>query len=384
MKTSFWSGFMVLVLANTFFLVPPTYGLIRVDKEGSGGFTVIQDALNSAADGDTIIIGPGRYEDTSVFNNGYHDFEGCAYVLANNVTLLGEDRDSVIIGPDTPYAPGSPHGVFLGELIEAFRIENLTLEGFHWGILISGRVVVDDCNIWGCNFGIRDWNPVELTVNNTEISNCNDGIFSHATQATLIQNCTFSGNRSGARVYGPDILVTGSTFDDERGGIGTSGSGTWGTISNCQMSGHSLYNVAISNGAQITLNDNFFGASFYGARFFNGAVVTGSGNIFEGGELSAIWIEEGAVVSLENNHILPGSAYSVYVGSGDEYPDDPNDILDFQNNYWGTTDEAEVAALIYDNNDQPECNVIIDFQPMADGPLPTEEMSFGSIKAMFR
>ena len=32
----------------------------RVEKDGSGDFTVIQDAVDAAAAGDTIRIGPGR------------------------------------------------------------------------------------------------------------------------------------------------------------------------------------------------------------------------------------------------------------------------------------------------------------------------------------
>jgi hypothetical protein len=40
--------------------------------------------------------------------------------------------------------------------------------------------------------------------------------------------------------------------------------------------------------------------------------------------------------------------------------------------------------LVFNHVDQPLFNDNIDFLPMADGPLPTEAKSFGSVKAMFR
>ncbi|MBE0568033.1 MAG: hypothetical protein IH621_18915 [Krumholzibacteria bacterium] len=39
----------------------------RVEKDGSGDYTVIQDALDAAASGDTIQIGPGRFEDFRIY-----------------------------------------------------------------------------------------------------------------------------------------------------------------------------------------------------------------------------------------------------------------------------------------------------------------------------
>ena len=33
-----------------------------VEKDGSGDFEIIQDALDAAADGDTVLVGAGRYD----------------------------------------------------------------------------------------------------------------------------------------------------------------------------------------------------------------------------------------------------------------------------------------------------------------------------------
>lgn len=34
----------------------------RVERDGSGDYTIIQDAVDAAASGDTIRIGPGRFD----------------------------------------------------------------------------------------------------------------------------------------------------------------------------------------------------------------------------------------------------------------------------------------------------------------------------------
>jgi len=89
---------------------------------------------------------------------------------------------------------------------------------------------------------------------------------------------------------------------------------------------------------------------------------------------------EGARIS--GNHILRGAdGYSVWALSS--YTGPPTD-LDFTNNYWGTTDPEEVAAGILDGNDDSDIRMFVIFEPMADGPVGTETMSFGGVKALFR
>ncbi len=57
---------------------------------------------------------------------------------------------------------------------------------------------------------------------------------------------------------------------------------------------------------------------------------------------------------------------------------------DLQGNYWGTSDSDSIAAMIQDSNDNSSIHTTVLFEPYADGPVPTEMKSFGSIKAMFR
>jgi hypothetical protein len=58
--------------------------------------------------------------------------------------------------------------------------------------------------------------------------------------------------------------------------------------------------------------------------------------------------------------------------------------LDMSNNYWGTADLDRVAEMIWDGTDDHGIGGVVSFQPIANGSLPTEKKSLGSIKSMFR
>ena len=59
-------------------------------------------------------------------------------------------------------------------------------------------------------------------------------------------------------------------------------------------------------------------------------------------------------------------------------------VHDFTANYWGTTDPAQVAAWIWDGNDDPSLFATVLYQPMANGPVGAETTSWGDLKAMWR
>jgi hypothetical protein len=62
-----------------------------VQRDGTGDFTTVQPALDAAADGDTILIGPGEYtESTTVRLPGWaYDIRSYAHLRCDNLTIIG-------------------------------------------------------------------------------------------------------------------------------------------------------------------------------------------------------------------------------------------------------------------------------------------------------
>lgn len=76
---------LTVILTTSFTLISAALSdVLHVEKDGSGDYTVIQDALDSAAPGDSILVGPGRYAD---FRPGASTVDGGAATHVEGLTL---------------------------------------------------------------------------------------------------------------------------------------------------------------------------------------------------------------------------------------------------------------------------------------------------------
>lgn len=70
---------------------------ITVRRDGSGDHLTIQPALDAAAEGDTVSIGPGEY--TEFIINPSTGMENYGMINVRNLTIIGAGTDATIIGP---------------------------------------------------------------------------------------------------------------------------------------------------------------------------------------------------------------------------------------------------------------------------------------------
>lgn len=90
-----------------------------VQRDGTGDFATIQPALDAAADGDTILIGPGEYTEATTVRlpGSAYDIRSYADVRCGNLTIIGAGAEATVIGP-TSYlgnaATGDPAGLSYG------------------------------------------------------------------------------------------------------------------------------------------------------------------------------------------------------------------------------------------------------------------------------
>ena len=189
-------------------------GVLRVEQDGSGEFLLIQDAVEAAASGDTILIGPGRYDDLQP--RGSMVGATVAYWEdGKNLTFIGTSAEEVIIGPAS-YVPTNtgPQG-FHQQLIADIHYEALSFENLKYGIATGGGactvvearfetgtigILVQNGTtlmVRGCSF--RDFESSSISTNgvvNAVIENCeltDARIYLGDAETGIVRNCTVLG-----------------------------------------------------------------------------------------------------------------------------------------------------------------------------------------------
>ena len=153
----------------------------HVEQDGSGDFDDIQPAVDAAAAGDTILIGPGLYDQARPVMLPGWSFEAdvIVYVDKERLTFIGENRDEVVVGP-MEYQDGQtePKCFASGALTQAWRIQGVTMQNSWNGVYDNTGVIVDNCKIVSCpGPGIITGSPNGLEIVNGVFEDNGLGIF---------------------------------------------------------------------------------------------------------------------------------------------------------------------------------------------------------------
>ena len=213
---------------------------ITVAQDGSGDFEDIVAAVAAAAKGDTVLVGPGTYD------QGLH--------IDKAITLSGDGpREDIVIAPaagtevmhEAPWGERIPVGVWV-DGVDA-TLENLTLafDGEYLGLLLTeGAQVIEDVAITGSDIVMPSGEPVfrdsvidtyfavrggSPTVENSEIlghasvdgpgrtiirgSTLHSGTSASAEAVGAYEGNTFIGGFLAVDT-GSDMLVKGNTLRD--------------------------------------------------------------------------------------------------------------------------------------------------------------------------
>jgi parallel beta-helix repeat protein len=205
---------------------------------GSGGadFTVIQEAINNASVGDTIIVHSGVYYEKVVVNK--------------SVTLKGNGQPVVDAGGEGDAIRLTADGITLVGF-------NATNSGSSWsgfGITVtSNNNTITGNNVSSDNTGIRLYissNNNNITGNN--VSSDYAGIYLYgSSNNTITGNSVSNNNLYGIRLYfSSNNTITGNNVSNNDGGIGLSSSSnniiTGNNVSN-NDAGISLYDSSNNN-----------------------------------------------------------------------------------------------------------------------------------------
>jgi len=374
----------------------------RVEKDGSGDFEIIQDAVDVAASGDTVRVGLGRFADMHwVVVPGWSD-SVCVRIEQEELTLIGSGPET-IIGPDEPWGEiqGRRKGVVVGDYwgnrsvtISGLSVENMAVAFYMSYESIEGELVgISECTfrdnniavyllgngggavISGCEFNdmvgsgylIAAWNQGDL-----DVEDCRFELSYYNLDSQRIMACT------GVR----DLDVRRCDF----------------------LEGVTGFNIAYCEAARFE-SCLFVGQRYQAIFLMVENVVQVSGCKFE--EQACVARSQSDLVDLTLSDCafegIDEAAFDIsYIGSltvngcdlqgGVDGIVNITDItncdevvtLDMTGNYWGTADADSIEALIRDNSDSPDACYLVDYSGFLSESTPTEKKSLGDLKSLFR
>jgi hypothetical protein len=244
----------------------------NVERDGSGDYAVIQDAVNAAAEGDTIRIGPGRFDEGQVYSfPGWTEF---VRVMVNSpiLTFIGTGPTTIIGQPQFwDPAQGEHFGIVAGVYIGSpgrLTIRNIAFENIYTAIYTEEiDVAVENCSFYSNCYGCKSWRGSDVSIRNCEfidITRNGTHVLCWSQDWLEVIDCTFvlddipAGSQRHMGLEGvQDGLVENCQFSEGVAGIGLS-SGARATIRNCVFDGQSAGCISASVGSHLNVEDSVF------------------------------------------------------------------------------------------------------------------------------
>jgi hypothetical protein len=367
---------------------------ITVRKDGTGDYAVIQQALDVAAAGDTILIGPGEYLDHSTVRlPGWNwDIEVYAYVTVDDLTIIGAGADQTFIGPAV-YS--GVYGTFTPEAMTylngaSIRLSDLCLRNSWTGLDVKGTLYMDRCSIydnrigtWWHPLGAGGWvkdtqfdafsytgGPIALDVGSGDmgsdilVDNCQFGrskTIVRGVDGCRFRNCDFANGKIALQICFTAYVYVESCRIASQSVAGVEL--TLGSNAVCEISDSEVA------GAQSTLSNTQTGGRFIVEK-----------SRLEGGTFAILAAYGGpGSCAIHNSDLIKSSGPAVYCGDSE-----PAVVHDLRNNYWGTTRESDIQSWIIDSNDDPNIHATVLYTPFAGQSVPSETTTWGDLKALFR
>jgi len=219
--------------------------IIVVDKNGSGDYTSIKEAVNNAKSGFTIFIKNGEYSEIIDIRKSIH--------------LVGEDKTYTLINP---ISESNKNAICLGAPDSSLR--SLTISNGAPGLYSSGvkiiasNILIDDCNIYNTPVGIAIWSSYN-TIQNCVFRGCEDegvallGSKNSECNNNKILNCIFYDNCDGVELqYASGNIISNCDFyENTHTGIDAiAKSNDNNIISNCKIYNNIVHGIYLSGSSE--------------------------------------------------------------------------------------------------------------------------------------
>jgi len=390
---------------------------IRVDVAGGGDYLTIQEGLDTASPGDSVLVAAGVYYEHLTMG-ATHD--GVWIISADGpAATIVDGQDLTTEGPLLHVEESA-----VQVLVSGFTFRNNHVLGSSWG---GGAIFLDHC---------------VARVEGNIMEDCRaswdgGGVYALFAESEIVGNTIRFCHASigaGVSVIGGTVLISHNDIIDNEvygwdthwaGGIYLDGVEAAQVLSNT-ISRNSTQGQAgglYARFSVVTIEDNVITDNRAGSTsailfasvstaFVSGNVISGNGP-YTSGQVTALAHLDGGSVHYENNIItnnagpalwIAGSLLPVMHGCHIEGNDGLAVVvtasaaagtLDMTGNWWGTTDPEEIGAFIYDCADNVAISACVDFEewcidPSCSGDVTSvpggeqEETSWGRLKSLYR
>jgi parallel beta-helix repeat protein len=276
--------------------ITPTPGplTVRVAPDGSGDYTGLEEAVDAALAGSTIVLDPGTHRLT-----GSLEFR-------KSLTLRGAGLDQTfVVGTE-----GEPMVLFNGPGLFAAQDITFRYEGTAWASVLS--VESGEIEIARCRFTGAVWSEAE--------EKGGDGLVLWGDTTGTVRECQFEGNQLHGieiRDQAQPTLEGNTSMNNEQNGIMYwDESGGVARQNNC--SGNKLHGIGVSEQSQPTLEGNIcLDNQQVGIRYSGSSAGVARSNDCSGNGLHGIVISEQSRPTLEANICQNNQQVGIrYSGSG--------------------------------------------------------------------
>lgn len=366
--------------------------IVRVPDD----WPTIQQGIDAAASGDTVLVAPGIYVEHLVIDSGDNGVVLLSSAGAESTVIdgLGLEGPPLLEIQDT-----TPPTAVMGLTFR--RNQVMAGGGYRGGGIRCERAgvrladnIIEDCFALHTGGGVYAHDSVDLVIVGNVIrrnlSGEGGGLHLEICVAQLTEN-VIEGNEAagllsywggGLAVYGGELILESNRIEansalSKGGGLCLEG-GVEGTItdnhiiSNSAGSGGALYirdasvlverNTIVENESELPSSGvvRFLCRSYL--PLCNGEVVF-LGNIVAENSGTVFCVANGELPSFRENTI-DGNGFLVV----DVLADAEAGTLDMRGNWWGTADPDSIEALIGDCEDDPEIAACVDYSDWCSDP----------------